>query len=73
MAPKLRVATTLLKRKLGFRALMELIPLDSSLVQGSHGAIPADSADWPVLIGTGESPEPITAIDVHERLVELLK
>ena len=73
ISPKLRVATTLFKRKLGFRALMELIPLDSSLVQGSHGAIPADTADWPVLIGTGESPEPITAINVHERLVELLK
>jgi predicted AlkP superfamily pyrophosphatase or phosphodiesterase len=73
LSPKLRIATTLLKRKLGFRALMEVVPLDPSLVQGSHGACPASTDDWPVLIGLGESPEPISAIAVHERILESLR
>ena len=72
-APKLKVGGVLLKRKLGFRALMEVIPLDASLVKGSHGACPPDSAEWPVLIGTGESPEPIDGIAVHERLLQALR
>ncbi len=62
-----------MKRKLGFRALMDVIPLDPSLVKGSHGACPADSAEWPVLIGTGEYIRPIDAIGVHERLFAALK
>lgn len=35
--PRLRVAWTLAKRRLGFRSLMEVIPLDPRLVRGSHG------------------------------------
>jgi predicted AlkP superfamily pyrophosphatase or phosphodiesterase len=72
-APKLRIASKLLKRKLGFRGLMDVIPLDPSLVKGSHGTCPADSGDWPVLIGTGESTEPIDGIAVHERLLAALR
>lgn len=67
--PKVKVAATLLKRKLGFRALMNVIPLDASLVKGSHGTRPADSAEWPVLIGTGETADPIAATDVYPRLL----
>ncbi|MFM7749177.1 MAG: alkaline phosphatase family protein, partial [Opitutaceae bacterium] len=67
--PRLRVASTLLRRKLGFRALMDVIPLDPTLVKGSHGACPRDSADWPVLIGTGGGGE-LEATDVHARLLE---
>ncbi len=49
--PKLKIATRLLKKKLGFRMLMDVIPLDASLVKGSHGIRPASRKDWPVLIG----------------------
>ena len=42
-APKAKIAWTLAKRKLGMRSLMEVIPLDATLVRGSHGlATPAD-------------------------------
>jgi len=71
--PKLKIGGTLLKRKLGFRALMDVIPLDASLVKGSHGACPPDSNDWPVLIGTGQESEPIDGIAVHERLFEAIR
>ena len=66
--PGLKVAGKLLRKALGFRMLMDLIPLDASLVKGSHGTCPADSAEWPVLIGCGAG-EPIAATDVHARLL----
>ncbi len=70
--PKARVALKLLRKKLGFRMLMDLIPLDPSLVRGSHGTCPADPRDWPVLIGSGgrEDDEAISATDVHDRLLD---
>jgi predicted AlkP superfamily pyrophosphatase or phosphodiesterase len=36
-SPQLKIALTLAKRKLGMRSLMEVIPLDATLVKGSHG------------------------------------
>jgi predicted AlkP superfamily pyrophosphatase or phosphodiesterase len=48
--PKLKIAWRLLQKKLGFRMLMDVIPLDASLVKGSHGRRPADKKDWPVFI-----------------------
>ena len=48
--PKMRVAWRLLQKKLGFRYLMDVIPLDPSLVRGSHGLPPADPLDGPVFI-----------------------
>lgn len=46
-----RIAWRLLQKKLGFRMLMDVIPVDASLVKGSHGRRPAEARDWPVLIG----------------------
>jgi predicted AlkP superfamily pyrophosphatase or phosphodiesterase len=48
--PKLKIALRLLQKKLGFRMLMDVVPLDASLVKGSHGRRPADKKDWPVFI-----------------------
>jgi predicted AlkP superfamily pyrophosphatase or phosphodiesterase len=50
--PKLRVAATLAKKKLGFRYLMEVIPLDASLVRGSHGRVTERLEDGPVAISS---------------------
>lgn len=71
--PKLRVAAKLLRKALGFRVLMNLIPLNPSLVKGSHGTCPADSAEWPVLIGTGTTYDgaAIDATAVHDRLLQV--
>ena len=51
-APKLRVAATFAKKKLGFRYLMNVIPLDASLVRGSHGRVTERHDDGPVLISS---------------------
>ncbi len=69
--PKLRVAAKLLRKVLGFRMLMDVIPLDPSLVKGSHGVCPRDERDWPVLLGAGTADTPLTATAVHDRLFEL--
>jgi predicted AlkP superfamily pyrophosphatase or phosphodiesterase len=50
--PSLKVAAALLKQRLGFRSLLEVIPLDASLVKGSHGRVPADSRHWPLLLSS---------------------
>ncbi len=47
---KAKIAWRLLQKKLGFRMLMDVIPLDASLVKGSHGRRPANPQEWPVLI-----------------------
>ena len=45
-----KVIWKLLKKKLGFRTVMNIIPLDATLVRGSHGRMPEDSQDHPILI-----------------------
>ena len=69
--PKLKIAWRLLQKKLGFRMLMDVIPLDAALVKGSHGARPKNISDWPVLI-TGKNTLPpssqLHATDVYHIL-----
>jgi predicted AlkP superfamily pyrophosphatase or phosphodiesterase len=48
--PALKVASLLLKKKLGFRTLLDIIPLDASLVKGSHGRLPSSPDISPLLI-----------------------
>ena len=48
--PKAKIATTLLKKKLGFRYLMDVIPLDATLVKGSHGHLTDTVERSPLLI-----------------------
>lgn len=37
--PKLAIGSRLIRRKLGFRTLLDVIPTDASLVRGSHGRV----------------------------------
>jgi hypothetical protein len=69
--PKLAIGWRLAKRKLGFRTLMDVIPLDAGLVKGSHGRITEDAADGPVLISSDASllPNAIAATDVKNLIL----
>jgi len=49
---KPRIALKLLRKALGMRYLMDVIPLDSRLVRGSHGRLPANPGEGPVLISS---------------------
>ncbi len=48
--PKLKVGARLLKKQLGFRTLMDVIGLDASLPQGSHGRVTDKPEAGPLLI-----------------------
>jgi predicted AlkP superfamily pyrophosphatase or phosphodiesterase len=56
--PRLRIARRLLGRKLGFRNLLDVIPLDPTPIAGSHGHVPAAPALWPLALGGPGVPEP---------------
>jgi predicted AlkP superfamily pyrophosphatase or phosphodiesterase len=74
--PKLTLGWTLLKKKLGFRYLMEVIPLDATLVKGSHGHLTPNAADCPLLITrqTDWVPnEPLEATQVFQTILSHLK
>ena len=69
--PMLKIAWFLLKKTLGFKALMEVVSQDASLVKGSHGRIPEDPLDWPVCIATREAglPAQLASTDVYAQIV----
>lgn len=70
---KLRIGTRLLQKKLGFRMLMDVIPLNASLVKGSHGIRPAHRHDWPLFVAeTSDLPECLASTEVHDWLQKLI-
>lgn len=52
--PLLKIVRKLLQKKLGFRMLMDIVPLDATLVKGSHGYPTADPAEQPILIAPSD-------------------
>jgi predicted AlkP superfamily pyrophosphatase or phosphodiesterase len=73
--PKGRAIRRLAQKKLGFRTLFDVIPLDPGLVRGSHGVPAARPEDRPVVIGEGSTPsqaETIPMTDVHGLLLRAL-
>ncbi len=62
-----KVGVKLLKKKLGFRTVLDIIPLDATLIKGSHGRVPEDKADYPIFISndtTAHFKDEIEATDV---------
>jgi predicted AlkP superfamily pyrophosphatase or phosphodiesterase len=51
-SPKLSIGWRLAKRAMGFRTLMDVIPLDANLVKGSHGRLTDRAEDGPLVIGS---------------------
>jgi predicted AlkP superfamily pyrophosphatase or phosphodiesterase len=73
--PPLSIGWRLAKRSLGFRVLMDVIPLDATLVKGSHGRPTDDAADGPVLIGSDAAllpPGPLAATEVKALILRHL-
>ena len=65
MTSKLRAGYKLLRKKAGLRYVMDVIPLDPTLVKGSHGRIGARSEFHPVLIGDNLGQVQFEATDVY--------
>jgi predicted AlkP superfamily pyrophosphatase or phosphodiesterase len=69
-----RAAWRLLQKKLGFRTLFDVVPLDATLVKGSHG-LPSPDGERPLLIGDGPPPAAgeIAMTDVRDLLLQTLE
>jgi predicted AlkP superfamily pyrophosphatase or phosphodiesterase len=65
-APKLTIAWTLARKILGFRYLMEVVPLDASLVRGSHGRLTERPEAGPLFISSEPSLLPGDVVDATE-------
>ena len=61
-----RVLLKLLGKKLGFRTLMNFIPLDASLVKGSHGRIHLKDEDKAIYIGMQKDKNTLSPISIHD-------
>ncbi len=48
--PSLKIGVHLLRQRLGFHGLLDIIPLDASLVKGSHGRAAESALDGPLFI-----------------------
>ena len=74
--PKLRIASRLARKMLGFRYYMDVIGLDASIVRGSHGRLPTpglEADEAPVFISSRRDiqREQIPLASVKELLLEL--
>lgn len=70
---KLKILWRLLRKQLGFRMLMDVIPLDAGLVKGSHGRRAVPAGEQPVLLcerPAGTIPPQIDSTDVFSLLKE---
>jgi len=62
-----RAMRKLIRKKLGFRYSMDVIPLDANLVRGSHGLHPANPNDGPLIIGRGSLPDEMRGLGDYVR------
>ena len=72
---KAKIGLTLIKKKLGFRYLMDVIPLDAALVKGSHGRLSKSKEDWPLVISQNKkliTHSTIEPVDVCDLIVKHL-
>ena len=67
--PLLAVLWRLVKKKLGFRYMMDVIPLDPYLVKGSHGRIPEDQADYPIWMSNYGAPNSVIEPTAVQELI----
>ncbi|MBX3465001.1 MAG: alkaline phosphatase family protein [Planctomycetes bacterium] len=72
--PRLRIATRLARKLLGFRYLMDVIPTDPSLVRGTHGRLYGDDALGPVFLCSDRrlARDRVAATDVKALCLRLL-
>jgi predicted AlkP superfamily pyrophosphatase or phosphodiesterase len=70
-----KVVGKLLKKKLGFRTVMNIIPIDATLIKGSHGRLTEDKEDYPVFISNrkqSKKEKVINAIQVRDLIEDHL-
>lgn len=69
---KLKAAYKLARKLAGFRYLMNVIPLDASLIKGSHGSPFVEKQYYPIFISSKRFDEEIEPITIYKHILELL-
>jgi len=69
--PQVKIAGFLLKKKLGIRALLDVIPLDASLIKGSHGRDHVPEREQPIFITQSSFPVE-SAADVASAILRMV-
>lgn len=73
--PKLKLAAKLIRKRLGFRTLFDVVPLDASLVRGSHGRVEQPPDARPVMIGAASGASgsaEVPCLAVHDEIMRRL-
>ncbi|QVL31813.1 alkaline phosphatase family protein [Telmatocola sphagniphila] len=68
--PIAKIGAKLIRKKLGFRMKMDVVPLDPNIVKGSHGRIADHPDDGPLLIGCGHSEEVLPMTSFKQKFLE---
>ncbi len=73
MTSKVKAGYKLLRKKIGLRYVMNVIPLNPDLIKGSHGHIPDAGTARPIFIGSFKQREdPIQACDIFSVIMQAL-
>lgn len=72
MTSKLRAGYKLLRKKVGLRYVMDVIPLDAALIKGSHGRIGTSAKFHPVIITNNLLNKNIGATEVYNVIWDTL-
>ena len=67
LTSKIRAIGRVAQKKLGFRYKMDVIPLDATLVRGSHGLHPAAPEQGPLVIGPGDPPDDMRGLAAYAK------
>ncbi len=74
MTSKARAGYKLLRKKAGFRYVMDVIPLDATLIKGSHGRVNTPAKFHPVLItDSKQEKDALIGTDVYDVIWKHLK
>jgi predicted AlkP superfamily pyrophosphatase or phosphodiesterase len=70
--PRIKIAWRLFQKRLGQRTLLDVIPLKPELVKGTHGRLPSEAANGPLLISTDRKLEKqsISMLDVRNIILQ---
>jgi len=72
MSSKLRAGYKLLRKKVGLRYVMDVIPLDATLIKGSHGRVGTPTEFHPVIISGKSLNKNISATEVYNTIWDTL-
>lgn len=65
-----KIVLKLIAKKLGFRTVMNVIPLDATLVKGSHGAVNLKDEDKAIFIGKQGHSESLEPTAIHNLILK---